>query len=391
MAETEFHKGKESATKRLQNYLIGFLLNTHKNYPYICRIIICVTIYLMRKFILCVFATASIIALISSCSSKTKVEEPDQPSYEVLTYVWDGGEVIPDPTLITAINYAFANVNDTRDGIKINNEPRFRSIIDLKKQNPDLKILLSVGGNCASGFSEMAADSLKRLAFADDCARVIREYGIDGIDFDWEFPCWEGGRPDDFINYAKLLVAVRNSIGNEKLLTLAAGGDLNGLDVNNVGPMLEQLDYVNVMAYDLGGQAPWHHTALYRSPNTGWRCVDEVVEDYVAHGVPYEKMMLGLGFYGRGDDNYFTGWTNSETAKPYGDLTEQWDSIACVPYIADTNGTLVCGYENPRSIEIKCDYIKDKGFRGAMCWRTELDLDSLKLARTVARSLLGVE
>ena len=160
------------------------------------------------------------------------------------------------------------------------------------------------------------------------------------------------------------------------------------MDVNNVAAFLDQLDYVNVMAYDLGGQAPWHHTALYRSPNTGWRSVEEVVEDYVAHGVPYEKMMLGLGFYGRGDDNYYTGWTDTKTAVPYDDLTEQWDSIACVPYIADANGALVLGYENPRSIEIKCDYLKDKGFRGAMCWRTELDTDSLDLARTVARCLM---
>ena len=173
--------------------------------------------------------------------------------------------------------------------------------------------------------------------------------------------------------------------------TSTSGGDLAGMDVNNVPAFVDQLDYVNVMAYDLGGQAPWHHTALYRSPNTGWRSVEEVVEDYVNHGVPYEKMMLGLGFYGRGDDHYYTGWTNTKSAVPYDDLTEQWDSIACVPYIADANGALVLGYENPRSIEIKCDYLKEKGFRGAMCWRTELDTDSLDLARTVARCLLGSE
>ena len=53
------------------------------------------------------------------------------------------------------------------------------------------------------------------------------------------------------------------------------------------------------------------------------------------------------------------------------------------------NGELTVGYENQRSIEIKCDYLKKRGFRGAMIWRTELDLDSLQLARTVARCLLN--
>lgn len=347
--------------------------------------------HIMRKLFLCGAAALLAAGILYSCKANKSDATADQQAespYEIVTYVWNGGDVMPDPTLITTINYAFANVNDTRDGVKINNEDRFKDIIALKEVNPDLKVLLCIGGNCESGLSEMAADSLKSESLALDCARIVKEYGIDGIDFDWEFPGAVGGTPDDYDNFLKVLKAVRAALPEDKMLTLAAGGDLAGMDVNNVAAFLDQLDYVNVMAYDLGGQAPWHHTALYRSPNTGWRSVEEVVEDYVAHGVPYEKMMLGLGFYGRGDDNYYTGWTDTKTAVPYDDLTEQWDSIACVPYIADANGALVLGYENPRSIEIKCDYLKDKGFRGAMCWRTELDTDSLDLARTVARCLM---
>jgi len=344
----------------------------------------------MKKLFFCVAAALGVAVWFTSCkSNKEQAVVEDKYPYEVLTYVYHGEDRMPDPTTITAINYAFSTINDTRDGFVINNEPRLRSLLDLKNVNPDLKVLICIGGTCTSGLSEMAADPEKRSSLAGQCARVIEQYGLDGIDFDWEFPGGEGGTPDDYANFAKVLKVVRDSIGNDKLLTIAAGGDLAGLDVNNVAGMLEQLDYVNVMAYDLGGQAPWHHTALYRSANTGWRSVEEVVQDYVDHGVPYDKMMLGLGFYGRGDDNYYTGWTSTKLAKPYGDLTEQWDSVACVPYIADANGVLVCGYENPRSIEIKCDYIKDKGFRGAMSWRTELDGDSLELARTVARCLLG--
>ena len=347
--------------------------------------------HIMRKLFLCGAAALLAAGILYSCKANKSDATADQQAespYEIVTYVWNDGDVMPDPTLITTINYAFANVNDTRDGVKINNEDRFKDIIALKEVNPDLKVLLCIGGNCESGLSEMAADSLKSESLALDCARIVKEYGIDGIDFEWEFTGAVGGTTDDYDNFLKVLKAVRAALPEDKMLTLAAGGDLAGMDVNNVAAFLDQLDYVNVMAYDLGGQAPWHHTALYRSPNTGWRSVEEVVEDYVAHGVPYEKMMLGLGFYGRGDDNYYTGWTDTKTAVPYDDLTEQWDSIACVPYIADANGALVLGYENPRSIEIKCDYLKDKGFRGAMCWRTELDTDSLDLARTVARCLM---
>lgn len=338
-------------------------------------------------------AVAAVLGLsvFTSCQSKKAEGQPEaqQPDYEVLAYVWNGGDVMPDPSTLTAINYAFANVNDTRDGVKINNEDRFKDIIALKNVNPDLKVLLCIGGTCGSGLSEMAADSLKRESLARDCARIVDEYGIDGIDFDWEFPGSVGGTPDDYNNFLEVLRAVRRNLPEDKLLTLAAGGDLAGMDVNNVPAFLEQLDYVNVMAYDLSGTPDTHHTALYRSPFTGWRSVDEVVDDYLAHGVPYEKMMLGLGFYGRGDGKHYTEWTSTMEARPYDDLTEQWDSIGCVPYIADAEGVLTVGYENPRSVAIKCDYIKDKGFRGAMIWRTELDTDSLDLAHTVADALLN--
>lgn len=322
--------------------------------------------------------------IMAGCSvKKDKTQEPVEATYDIVTYVWSGAETMPDPETITGINYGFANMNETRDGVVINNEPRFRQMIDLKKQKPDLKIFLCIGGDCNSGLSEMAADSLKRASLAGDCARIIREYGIDGIDFDWEVPGGPGGTPQDVDNFTLVLQQVRDSIGPGHLLTLASGGDISF----NVDPVLPLIDYVSIMAYDLGGQAPWHHTALYRSPNTGWHSVDEVVQIYREAGVPYDKMLLGLGFYGRGDDNYYPGWTSYPSAHPYDDLTQQWDTIACVPYIADSKGNLVLGYDDPRSLQIKCEYIKEKGMRGAMCWRTETDTDSLTLARAVSSCL----
>lgn len=342
----------------------------------------------MRKALFAATAVLTAAMTIASCSSKkTETATPEKSPYEIVTYVYSGETRMPDPTLVTTINYAFANMDSTRARFVINNEPRFQKIVDLKKENPDLKVLVTIGGTCESGLSEMAASAANRSSLAGQCKRVIEHYGIDGIDFDWEFPGGVGGTPDDYANFALVLKEVRDSIGDDKLLTLAAGGDLAGMDVNNVPAFLDVLDYVNVMAYDLSGTPTTHHTSLYRSPFTGWRSVDEVVEDYVNHGVPFDKMMLGLGFYGRGDGTHYSQWTNSEQAKPYGDLTEQWDSIGCVPYIADAEGVLTVGYENPRSVEIKCDYLKDKGFRGAMVWRTELDLDSMQMARTVARCL----
>lgn len=76
---------------------------------------------------------------------------------------------------------------ETFRGIGISNEERLRSVVALKKQASHLKVLLSIGG-WAVATCEMAADADNRLAFAADCKRVIDEFGLDGIDIDWEFP-----------------------------------------------------------------------------------------------------------------------------------------------------------------------------------------------------------
>jgi chitinase len=95
---------------------------------------------------------------------------------------------MPDPAYVTHINYAFGHVNDTFDGIRIDNENRLKSLAGLKKTAPKLKIMLSVGGWGSGRFSEMAATAENRKKFARDCLRVVNEFKLDGIDIDWEYP-----------------------------------------------------------------------------------------------------------------------------------------------------------------------------------------------------------
>lgn len=339
----------------------------------------------MKKNIIVATAVSALAVLNTGFSSKKSEPAPTEAekTYDIVTYVWSGAELMPDPSTITGINYAFANMNDTRDGLIIHNEPRFRSMIDLKKDNPDLKVLLCIGGNCESGLSEMAADPSKRASLAGDCARIIKEYGIDGIDFDWEVPGGPGGTEQDVDNFTLVLKAVRDSIGNDKILSVATGGDVSF----NVPEVLPLIDYASIMAYDLAWSTPGHHTALHRSEHTQWLSVDEVIKRYTDAGMPYEKMLLGLGFYARGDGKNYTEWSSYPDCVPLEGFTEEWDSVAMVPYIADADGVLVLAYDNPRSLEIKCDYLKEKGMRGAMMWRTETDNDSLTLARSVSSYL----
>lgn len=124
-----------------------------------------------------------LLLLISLCVSA------QQPGRLVIAYVcsWTD-QRLPDPMLMTNINYAFGHVNKTFNGCDVQNPDFLRKVVALKQINPKLKIQLSVGGWTSGNFSEMAADAKKRMMFAKDCARIVKLYGLDGIDIDWEYP-----------------------------------------------------------------------------------------------------------------------------------------------------------------------------------------------------------
>ncbi len=325
-------------------------------------------------------------SIMASCSCNSGDSAVDNSKYIIATYVYQDYPLDKpiDLSGFTHVNYAFGVVNDTYNGVNIGAPECFMRIAALKDSFPDLKVILSIGGAQAAGFSKMAADPMLRLAFAADCGRIIRQYGIDGIDIDWEFPCNAAGSPDDTKNHVYLMRDIRKAIGQDKILSIAGGGDLAGVD--GVG-ILPYVNYINAMTYDLGW-APYHHTSLYRSPRTGWRSVEEVIADYNSQGVPNDRIVLGLGFYGRGDEVNYPGWTTYYEAVPGQGEYMMWDDIAKVPYIANADSVMLVGFDNAKSIAIKCDYIKDNGFLGGFAWRYALD-DSLgTLRKTMISHLL---
>ena len=100
-------------------------------------------------------------------------EKASEKDYVIIAYVTSWKDVPVDPTVMTHINYAFGHVNDTFDGVRIDNPDRLRKIVALKTVNSDLKVMLSVGGWGSGRFSEMASDDQRRLSFAQDCLRAV--------------------------------------------------------------------------------------------------------------------------------------------------------------------------------------------------------------------------
>lgn len=335
---------------------------------------------------------AAALGVLVSCGSVKSGEEAIAASREskvVVAYVTSWSEVMPDPQYMTHINYAFGHVNESFNGVKIDNEERLRQIVDLRKQKPELKVLLSIGGWGSGRFSEMAANDEYRRAFAADCDRVVKEFALDGIDIDWEYPTSSmaniSSSPDDTENFTLLMQDIRAAIGNEKELTLATVASARYIDFKAI---LLSVDFVNIMAYDMAS-APKHHSALYPSGHSGDITSDGAVTAHLKAGVPPSKLVMGMPFYGRGGDGYPSFQDYNKVGNTDTQYTEKWDEVAQVPYLADKNDTLVFGFENPRSLAIKCQYILDKDLLGGMYWDYSGDNEQGDLRRTVAENLLG--
>lgn len=305
----------------------------------------------------------------------------------VVAYVTSWSDVEVNPEHVTHVNYAFGHVTDSFDGVRVDNPERLRSIVALKEQAPELKVVLSVGGWGSGRFSEMAADSGRRASFAADCRRTADEFGLDGIDIDWEYPTSNAAgiscSPDDTANFTLLMRDLRAALGPDALLTMATDATAKFIDYRATLPYV---DFVNVMTYDIAN-APKHHAALYSSPNAPDLTVDGSMKAHIAAGVPADRLVMGMPFYGRGGEK-MRGGSFGKIQVPEG-CEVRFDSIAMVPLIFNAEGEAILGFDNPASIAAKCDYILENDLHGAMYWDYSDDDDAHTLAYTVASKIKG--
>jgi chitinase len=98
---------------------------------------------------------------------------------------------------------------------------------------------------------------------------------------------------------------------------------------------------------------------------------------------------LGIPFYGHGTDG-IPGYVDYKNIlKLEGNYIQKWDEDACVPYLADKDGKLICTYETPQSIAIKCEYLKKKGLLGAMYWDYAADDEQGSLRNAVYQGVMN--
>ena len=346
-------------------------------------------------------------------------------SYVICAYVFPQGAPLQpgqiNPHAVTRINYAFAAISNGRMTLATPTAAEdLHYLTGLRQQNPSLQVLLSVGGWLGSGgFSDAALTEQSRAVFVRSGIDLIRQYNLDGIDIDWEYPGQAGAgntfRSEDKRNFTLLLQQMRQKLdqlsraGHRRLyLTIAAGATSDFLDQTRMALVQRSLDAVNLMAYDYyepgSDKITGNHAPLFTDPeDPKGDSSDASVRAFEAAGVPASKIILAVPFYGHRwtrvppahNGLFQTGQASAQGSVSYGVIvgtmlghgfTRYWDARAQAPWLYSEEQRVFVSYDDPESLKLKCGYVIDHKLGGIGFW-SYLDDSTGELLRTIDATL----
>jgi chitinase len=347
------------------------------------------------------------------CACALAAPQPQaQATHRLVGYVagWEAPKPIAVEKL-TAINYAFAHIVDGEVTLDQAGAADFLARLRaLKARNPALKILVSVGGWGADGFSDAALSEASRARFAQSAAELIAQQHLDGIDLDWEYPGLAGPgirhRDEDRRNFTLLLEALRLRLdalgqqrgrGADRYLITAALADSEFVAHIELERIHEYLDWIDLMTYDFHNsltKTTGHHAGLSVSATAAAseRSVERAVGQFLSAGVPAKKLIVGVPFYGRAFADVQP--ENHGLDQPYGHYDKDypwpklvadfigrngyvryWDDKAKVPYLWNAQTRTFVSYDDPQSLALKAAYVKSHQLGGMMYWEQSQDPD----------------
>jgi chitinase len=344
-------------------------------------------------------STLFILLLITIFASAQK-----RTSITVIGYYSGGPEQVEQLAAekLTHIIFSFGHLKGNRFDIGSNRDSTtIQKLVLLKKRNPALKIILSLGGwgGCET-CSDVFSTDTGRKEFAQSFSKANAFFKTDGIDLDWEYPSIPGFpghafKTDDKNNFTALIQELRNTLGPIHEISFAAGGFQTFIDeAVDWKAIMPLLNRVNLMTYDLvHGYSieTGHHTALY-STNQQQESTDHAVQALIKLGVPANKLVIGAAFYGRMWEKVSAtnnGLYQSGTFKqsidyksmdqeitPQKGFAYYWDDVAKAPYQYNAEKKLYFTYDDKRSIALKTKYAMDHQLDGIMFWELPCDLET---------------
>ena len=305
-----------------------------------------------------------------------------------------------DSTLFTHLFCAFADLNTQTNQITLPSEcASFPKTV--KQKNPSVKTLLSIGGGSAksSDFNTMASQPSSRKTFIDSTINQAIAYGYDGLDLDWE----QQTTIEEMNNYGVLLKEWRAAINARSLPLLLTAAvhyipDANSVARFPIQAITQNLDFINVMAYDFYGPG-WAPKPLVTRPHAPLRNPKSPVSGsngiskWISAGVPAKMLVLGIPFYGYawklenannngilapsiGGDTSF-GDDGTPTYKQIRDFISEKGAIVKYNSSYVTNycysGTTWVVYDDLQAISGKAVYVKNSGLLGYFAWNIVQD------------------
>ncbi|WP_281232477.1 glycoside hydrolase family 18 protein [Flavobacterium gelatinilyticum] len=346
----------------------------------------------------------TLIALFLACFGLSNTFAQKNKKMDIIAYYTGDSKLIDEYEInkLNQIIFSFCHLKDGKLSVdSAKDSVTIKHLVSLKSKNPQLKIVLSLGGwggcePCSEAFSTAEG----RLKFAKSVKEVSDYFKVDGLDLDWEYPAIEGlpghlYQTVDKPNFTELIKILRSTLGKKYELSFAAGGFQKYLDESidwqAVTPLVNR---INIMSYDLVNgysQVTGHHTPLYStSPNE--ESTDRAVTFLLKQGVPAEKLVIGAAFYTRTWINvedinnglyqagkHVEGVNYKDYAKTYTEANGWkyfWDDKAKAPYWYNAKNKTFATSDDIKSVKAKTEYVKAKKLGGIMFW--ELTLDSPK-------------
>ncbi len=377
-------------------------------------------------------APAQASATTAAAGSKVVAYYTDWSVYE-RNYRVKNIETSGSAARLTHINYAFGNVTGGKcvigdswadsdqtytadqavDGVADTwDQPlagAFNQLLKLKKMHPGLKVLWSFGGwTWSGGFAQAAQDP---AGFAQSCYDLVensRWAGLfDGIDIDWEYPnaCGLSCDTSGSAAFKNVMAALRAKFGSDKLVTAAITADASDggkMDAADYTGAAQYVDWYNPMTYDYFGAWDAQGPTAPHSPLNSYSGIpiaayntDATITKLKSLGIPAAKLLLGIGFYGR-------GWTGVTQDAPGGTATgpapgtyEQGiEDYKVLKTRCPATGTIAgtayahCGsewwsYDTPQTIAGKVSYKDQQGLGGTFLWELSGDTSNGELIQAI--------
>lgn len=325
--------------------------------------------------------------------------------------VHDGHCSLADPNAdLNSVYTSQTAVNGVPDNPASPFRGNFHQLEELKHRYPHIKILISLEGRA----SDFAADAKpeNRRAFVTSCvdtflrghfAAGVHEPGVfDGFDIDWESP--QEAEAGNFRALLEEFRAQMKSVGPGLRLSVAVGESPQMLPGTDFAAIAQLVDQIGVMNYDYAG--PWNTTTGFLAPlfasfpgMSRQGSIESSIASYKAAGVPPEKLLMGVPFYGyswtvadRSNNGLFQKGHGVHGDQPYryirtlrAPFTAYRDGRSQAPWLFD--GQTFWTYEDPTSVRYKVSYARRQRLGGVMIWELSGDSADAELLNTAYRAL----